>query len=918
MSGVSSKSASPTKSYANTARRLSSKSSGDDTPASSKRSSETGQRSEGERVRVFVRVRPPKPEESPGGLKLKQGGKGVVVYREHASIPVSDWDFDKVLGPSSSQSDVYQAAVKPIVEDVLNGYNGTVMAYGQTGAGKTFTLSSIKPDAIGMIPRAAAEVFSAIAQDAVHEYSDLLRPESENLQIRESEGGGVFVSGVQQVEVQSIEQCLHLLQLGDRNRATAFTALNAHSSRSHAVVMLTVIKRKSVALAGPGLQSASTLGLEASASAGPTAEIQRVKVGKLFLVDLAGSERLKKSKSTGLRATEAKSINLSLTTLGMCINARADPNATHVPFRDSKLTRLLQDSLGGNAKTSLVVAVSDAVDHVDESLQSLQFGVRAMCVKIQAVINERVDYRALNSELAAAMEGRDQKSALLERSLLAKESELESMHALLRGEKEANDRILEELRLEREAAEAEKDRLLQERQAQLEAEQQHKQSLLQQLEERHTHTEELRQQHEAQREELMQQLVTYQQQAEEAAQAAQEAALQHELAVEQLQGEARQRQMELQQQHEQAVQHATQQHKAALQEAAESHEQEMLQAAQQHSSEVAALQQEVKHRDERLTNLEQRLASALERAGEDARQAEMRLVERDSIIAGLQKEVASRDEEILRLHDTICTQQAVQAELQHDKQELQNQVDLLEQHCQQLESELSQDRQQIVMLQAQLEAYERSRMALAKSFFENRRVNDAARVIQRAYRAHRNRRLKTAQQQRQQALQDAQYALGSLEQQHAELERRRRANLAFSGQTLVGDSLSVLQEAVEGLITAFLLPARELRTMQNVKQRVSHYGHAKNPLLASMVQPPGSLLSRTSTNPDLIKAINPLAASVANFGVVGTGLSTGSSTPEEGNTPRSALARMFSMSSPFRPKQAAAPSNLGPQLPAVS
>ncbi|EFN53103.1 hypothetical protein CHLNCDRAFT_26240, partial [Chlorella variabilis] len=302
----------------------------------------------------------------------------------------SEFEFDRVLGPSASQSDVYHAAVKPIVEDVLNGYNGTLMAYGQTGAGKTYSLSSIAADAIGMIPRAAAEVFSHVEQDQGHEYTvymsyvqlymeliqDLLRPESENLQIRENEGG-VFVSGVHQQEVQNITQCLHLLHLGDRNRTTAFTALNAHSSRSHAVVMLTVIKRRSVSGTGE-------------------AEIQRV--GKLFLVDLAGSERLKKSKSTGLRASEAKSINLSLTTLGMCINARADPAATHVPFRDSKLTRLLQDSLGGNAKTSLLVAACDAAEHVVETLQSLQFGLRAMCVRTQVRLQGCMWFAAARSD----------------------------------------------------------------------------------------------------------------------------------------------------------------------------------------------------------------------------------------------------------------------------------------------------------------------------------------------------------------------------------------------------------------------------------------------------------------------------------------------------------------------------------------
>ncbi|EIE22665.1 kinesin-domain-containing protein [Coccomyxa subellipsoidea C-169] len=326
----------------------------------------------------------------------------------------------QVLREDASQADVFQAAVQPIVADVLNGYNGTIMAYGQTGAGKTYTLSSIAPDAIGMMPRAASVVFSEIAGDPDNTYTvvmsyiqiymellqDLLQPQNNDLQIREGEDG-VFVAGVHEVEVKNMEDCLHLLQIGDRNRVFAFTALNAHSSRSHAIVMLTIMKRPNAAPQNRALG-------------------QKVKVGKLFLVDLAGSERLKKSRSTGLRASEAVSINLSLTTLGMCINARADPNATHVPFRDSKLTRLLQESLGGNAKTSLVIAVANALQHVDETLQSLQFGSRAM----RAVVNEHTDFKVINAELVAALDKREDKSHLLEATLLAKEEELEALGSL--------------------------------------------------------------------------------------------------------------------------------------------------------------------------------------------------------------------------------------------------------------------------------------------------------------------------------------------------------------------------------------------------------------------------------------------------------------------------------------------------------
>lgn len=127
-------------------------------------------------------------------------------------------------------------------------------------------------------------------------------------------------------------------------------------------------------------------------------------MGRMFMVDLAGSERLKKSKSVGLRAQEAKAINLSLTTLGMCVNAKSDPTATHIPFRDSKLTRLLQESLGGNAKTSMLIAISDAREHADETFQSLLFGSRAILVKTAPRVNQYFDLSALNERIAQSLQ----------------------------------------------------------------------------------------------------------------------------------------------------------------------------------------------------------------------------------------------------------------------------------------------------------------------------------------------------------------------------------------------------------------------------------------------------------------------------------------------------------------------------------
>ncbi|EFJ28839.1 hypothetical protein SELMODRAFT_92509, partial [Selaginella moellendorffii] len=288
--------------------------------------------------------------------------------------------FDAVLPPSATQADVYNVSAQAVIQDVLDGYNGTIMAYGQTGAGKTYTLSDMVFDDVGsfhstgIIPRSAADIYIRAERDKDHEYrismsyiqiymemiQDLLRPENSNLSIRETEAGGIFVAGIEEVQVKSIEDVMKLLMIGDRNRRFAFTRLNAHSSRSHTIAMLTVEKK------APGIS-------------------EKVLVGKLFLVDLAGSERLKKSGSEGLRASEAMSVNMSLTALGKCISARADPSVLHVPFRDSKLTRLLQESLGGNAKTSLIVNIAPCSEYLQETLSSLQFGARVSVAMLKTI-----------------------------------------------------------------------------------------------------------------------------------------------------------------------------------------------------------------------------------------------------------------------------------------------------------------------------------------------------------------------------------------------------------------------------------------------------------------------------------------------------------------------------------------------------
>lgn len=399
-----------------------------------------------ERVRVTIRVRPPTTGEAETNEEPVMDidpDRGILVLHRDES---TEFQFDAVLPSTATQADVYSVAAKPVVADVLNGYNGTVMAYGQTGAGKTYTLSSTQPGQLGIIPRASAEVFTMASADELHDYrvsmsyiqiymemiQDLLRPSSSNMQIRESENG-VYISGVEEVEVRCVEDCLKLLSLGERNRAFAFTKLNAHSSRSHAIAVITVEKkRRKPSSPNPDEKQGRGRNTEGDDKKAPLPPVkEKILVGKLFLVDLAGSERLKKSGSEGVRANEAKSVNLSLTSLGKCINARADPLTTHVPFRDSKLTRLLQESLGGNAKTSLVINVAPTGHHVSESMSSLLFGSRAMKVKTKATVNVEEEYRQLTRNLQETIDMHDDRVHSLEVVVYSQEEQLAQAKARL-------------------------------------------------------------------------------------------------------------------------------------------------------------------------------------------------------------------------------------------------------------------------------------------------------------------------------------------------------------------------------------------------------------------------------------------------------------------------------------------------------
>jgi len=296
-------------------------------------------------------------------------------------VPQSDltYMFDRVFRWDACQKEVYDYAAKPIINAVLRGFNGTVFAYGQTSSGKTYTMEG--PDIEdkhyqGVIPRMVWSIFDGIyhADESIEflvkvsiveiyneRIRDLLNPKKDNLKVHEDKSRGVSIGEVTESYVGCEQEIFDAMRAGHYNRSMAVTNMNEHSSRSHLVFMLTIEQKN--------LHDRS------------------VKVGKLHLVDLAGSEKVCKTGASGERLDEAKNINRSLSALGNVINALTDKKYTHVPYRDSKLTRVLQESLGGNAKTSLIITCSPSNFNEQETISTLRFGQRAKMIKNVVKVN---------------------------------------------------------------------------------------------------------------------------------------------------------------------------------------------------------------------------------------------------------------------------------------------------------------------------------------------------------------------------------------------------------------------------------------------------------------------------------------------------------------------------------------------------
>ncbi|XVE64970.1 hypothetical protein DITRI_Ditri07aG0144500 [Diplodiscus trichospermus] len=368
------------------------------------------------RVRVAVRLRPRNAEESVADADFADCVE-LQPELKRLKLRKNNWDtdtyeFDEILTEFASQKRVYEVVAKPVVESVLDGYNGTVMAYGQTGTGKTYTLGRLgEEDAAdrGIMVRAMEDILADVLpeDDSVsvsylqlymETLQDLLDPVNDNISIVEDpKSGDVSLPGATLVEIRDQQSFLELLRLGEAHRYAANTKLNAESSRSHAILMVHV--KRSVKGREPAHLSENSNSTNMAKSRRPPL----VRKGKLVVVDLAGSERIDKSGSEGHSLEEAKSINLSLSALGKCINALAE-NSAHVPVRDSKLTRLLQDSFGGTARTSLVITIGPSPRHRGETASTIMFGQRAMKVENMLKLKEEFDYKSLARRLGIQLD----------------------------------------------------------------------------------------------------------------------------------------------------------------------------------------------------------------------------------------------------------------------------------------------------------------------------------------------------------------------------------------------------------------------------------------------------------------------------------------------------------------------------------
>ena len=345
--------------------------------------------------------------ENSGVVVSTNGVKGKTVELSMGPNAISNktYHFDNVYSPAADQTIIYEEVVAPILSEMLTGYNCTIFAYGQTGTGKTYTMSGdmtdtlgLLSDAAGVIPRVLYSLFSKIEADQLEcsvkcsfielyneELRDLISPE-ENYKLKiyddasRKSHGATLVQGMEESHIKTASAGIKLLQQGSYRRQVAATKCNDLSSRSHTVFTITTY-----------IKTHNEAGEDLICS------------GKLNLVDLAGSENIQRSGAENKRAAEAGLINKSLLTLGRVINALVD-KSSHIPYRESKLTRLLQDSLGGRTKTCIIATVSPAKSNLEETISTLDYAFRAKNIRNKPQVNSMISKKTLLREFTAEIE----------------------------------------------------------------------------------------------------------------------------------------------------------------------------------------------------------------------------------------------------------------------------------------------------------------------------------------------------------------------------------------------------------------------------------------------------------------------------------------------------------------------------------
>ncbi|KAF1639952.1 Kinesin-like protein KIF27, partial [Eudyptes chrysocome] len=348
-------------------------------------------------VKVAVRIRPLLSKEVLHNhqvcVRLVPNTHQIIIGKDRV------FTFDFVFGKNSTQEEVYTVCIKPLLVSLTEGYNATVFAYGQTGSGKTYTIggghiASVAENEKGIIPRAIQELFQHISENRnidfyvkvsyievyKEELRDLLELETsvKELHIREDEKGNTVIVGAKEFQVECADEVISLLESGNAARHTGTTQMNEHSSRSHAIFTISICQKQ------PAESQKNTDAAQGS--------VQMI-ASKFHFVDLAGSERVTKTGNTGERFKESIQINSGLLALGNVISALGDPKrkSVHIPYRDAKITRILKDSLGGNAKTVMITCISPSSSDFDESLNSLKYANRAKNIRNKPVVNYNPD-----------------------------------------------------------------------------------------------------------------------------------------------------------------------------------------------------------------------------------------------------------------------------------------------------------------------------------------------------------------------------------------------------------------------------------------------------------------------------------------------------------------------------------------------